>query len=286
MSGLGFWQVVRLLGVYVLNLLRFALRRSDLRFLPLTPGFMRAQVIYDRKRGNFFRLWLRDGLDLVTFGELFQREDYSTARFARHYESQAYYREALELGKVPLIIDCGAHAGFASVYFSQLFPEALIVALEPNTENFQQAKRNTQGRNVMLLNSAIGPQTGVGVLRDPGQGNNAYRIELDDAGDVGVVSISTVLEQYPSPTHFPTIVKIDIEGFEKDLFSANTEWLGEFPLLIIELHDWMLIGSANSQNFLKVMAESGRDFAYYGENVFSFRNPRKPSKRDLEGKTS
>ena len=70
----------------------------------------------------------------------------------------------------------------------------------------------------------------------------------------------------------PFIVKIDIEGFEKDLFSANTEWVERFKLLIIETHDWMFPTQANSNNFLKVISKHNRDFVHKGENIFSISN--------------
>jgi hypothetical protein len=34
---------------------------------------------------------------------------------------------------------------------------------------------------------------------------------------------------------FPFIVKIDIEGGEKELFTQNLEWVAQTPLIIIEL---------------------------------------------------
>jgi hypothetical protein len=43
-------------------------------------------------------------------------------------------------------------------------------------------------------------------------------------------------------------------------------------VIIIELHDWMLPGTANSQNCLKALSGTNRDFVFYGENVFSIRN--------------
>ena len=36
------------------------------------------------------------------------------------------------------------------------------------------------------------------------------------------------------------IVKVDIEGFEQNLFLSNTNWIDNCMLIIIELHDWMI----------------------------------------------
>jgi hypothetical protein len=84
--------------------------------------------------------------------------------------------------------------------------------------------------------------------------------------------MNTLLKQQRFNDTTPFIVKIDIEGFEENLFEKNTEWLDKFPLLIIELHDWMIPKSANSQNFLRCVSKLNRDFIYINENVFSIKN--------------
>ncbi len=278
---LGVLRYLLLFVQYIWGIVRWIVRQSSSRFVPLTPGFMSRQIIYDRKRGNRFSLTLRNGIDWIIFDQVFIAEDYGTHRFARHYETHLYYREALSVGRTPLIIDCGGHAGFASIYFSQTFPQAQIVCIEPDPGNAAQARKNISGRNIRVIEAAISSQDGRGHLTDPGMGNVARRVSADRSGDVKMISLASVLDEYPEESFARTIVKIDIEGSESDLFSANTEWVETFPLLIIELHDWMMIGSANSHNFLRVVAESGRDFCYHGENVFSFRNPRRKSKRDI-----
>ena len=89
------------------------------------------------------------------------------------------------------------------------------------------------------------------------------------------MTVPEILAQYPSPAGYrPFIVKIDIEGFESDLFAENTDWVNDFPVLIIEMHDWLFPGQRTSSNFLKTIARLDRDFVYLGENVFSIRNDR------------
>jgi len=74
------------------------------------------------------------------------------------------------------------------------------------------------------------------------------------------------------PDAAPFIAKIDIEGGEAELFSSNCTWMGEFPLIIIELHDWMLAGKASSRNFLHAIAAYNFDVMLHGENLFCFNN--------------
>jgi hypothetical protein len=68
------------------------------------------------------------------------------------------------------------------------------------------------------------------------------------------------------------ILKIDIEGGEQDLFSGDVSWLPLMPIVIVELHDWMLPGQAVARNFLRAISVLDFDFVHVGENVFCFNN--------------
>jgi len=70
----------------------------------------------------------------------------------------------------------------------------------------------------------------------------------------------------------PFIFKIDIEGGESELFKERTTWMQRFPLIIIELHDWLFPGTSNSRNFLREVSNMNVDFVFRGENVFCFNN--------------
>ena len=59
---------------------------------------------------------------------------------------------------------------------------------------------------------------------------------------------------------------------QKELFKNNLEWISKFPIIILELHDWMMPKQANSTNFLKAISDHDRDFVFMGENVFSISN--------------
>ena len=52
----------------------------------------------------------------------------------------------------------------------------------------------------------------------------------------------------------------------------NTDWLKKIPMVIIELHDWLLPKQRTSANFLKTVSELDRDFNIKGENIFSIKN--------------
>ena len=108
-------------------------------------------------------------------------------------------------------------------------------------------------------------------IEDPDAGHNAFRtVRSVGTEGIDVLTIDRVMKEFD--TAVPFIVKIDIEGFESDLFSSNTEWIRRFPLILIELHDWLLPGQACSQNFLKAISAENRDFVHQGETIFSISN--------------
>jgi hypothetical protein len=74
----------------------------------------------------------------------------------------------------------------------------------------------------------------VGISSRPGkarldrgiEGNWGYRTALAEQGDVEMVTINDILEAHHDCV--PFLLEIDIDGFESDLFSANTEWVTAF----------------------------------------------------------
>jgi FkbM family methyltransferase len=242
------------------------------RYFPLIPSVLTRQVLFDRKQRRFIKIEIRDHVDFHTLSQIYLAEDYGIDRFRRQNELITFYRSMVGEGRIPLIIDCGANIGLASRYFSENYPEARIICIEPDRANLIQAKRNNTSANISFLEAAVGGEKSRGTIVDPGLGSDAYRVRHDENGATEIVSINDLLRQYDEDKFAPFIVKIDIEGSESDLFSGKTEWIEKFPLLIIELHDWLFPRSGNARNFLKEVAPLDRDFLYHGENIFSISN--------------
>ena len=211
--------------------------------------------------------------DLGVIRQIFEGQDYALERFPRGPEIRAIYDDFVALGRTPLIIDAGANIGASVVYFGVMFSKSHVVALEPEKENFALMMRNVGGLNVDARCAAIGSTADPLYLIDPGQGEWGYRAVKEQVGlPVPVFAALDLVREKIAKGYAPFIAKIDIEGGEQELFSRNAEWIDVFPLLIIELHDWLLPRSGSSRNFLRCVSDRDRDFVYYGENVFSFRN--------------
>jgi hypothetical protein len=63
----------------------------------------------------------------------------------------------IELPLVPrLIVDAGANVGYASIWFANRFPDAMIIAIEPSPANFHLLRENTADyTNVSLLQAGV-----------------------------------------------------------------------------------------------------------------------------------
>jgi FkbM family methyltransferase len=192
-------------------------------------------------------------------------------------ELLAFVRQQEATGRRPLIVDAGANIGASPVYFIANLPSALVVAIEPDLENFKLLSKNVEGLNVEALRSAVASTAGRARVLDPGRGEWAYRTEPIDESDSDVANTVprvTINDIYASHRagHFPFIVKVDIEGAERELFSANTEWVAQTPILIAELHDWMLPKTGTSRSFLRCVGELDRDFIHIGGDIYSIAN--------------
>ena len=247
-------------------------RNRQRRYVELSPRLACRQVLYDRTLQRRVEVEVRNDIDLGTLGQVFTSEHYQLDKLPRCAELLAFRDAVLAAGKKPLIIDAGGNVGFASRYFAENHPGSAVICIEPDPGNAAQARRNNDPQQVTVLEAAVGSEASRGRIVNAGADNNAYRIDRSAEGSVEIVSINDLLRGYGSPGYVPFIAKIDIEGFESELFSRNTEWIERFPLLIVELHDWMLPRSASTGPFLRAIATQDRDFLYYDENVFSISN--------------
>lgn len=239
----------------------------------LSPPFLRAQFLFSVKTRKLILLRIETYYDWATVIEIFGRREYDTFRFAAHPEITESLRN-LSNGATPLVLDLGANIGVASNYFTQCFPEATIVAVEPSSKNVNLLKINTaKTPRVRVVHGAVGSSSGKVALFDNGAGNNAFRTFGDESEITETVNCFSVGDLLANnPDSVPFLVKIDIEGAEKYLFSGNTEWIDAFKVIVVETHDWMLPGQAISSHLLAALGGRDRDLVFQGENLFSILN--------------
>lgn len=165
--------------------------------------------------------------DVDVFYQIFIEEEYSGLK---------------NLDASKLIIDCGANVGYSSIYFLNKYPEAHVIAVEPDTENFKLCQKNLApyGERVTLINSAIwSHKTGL-VVYNYGEGNEwqtqVKECEAHETPDLFATDIQSLLERFNAQQSID-LLKIDIEGAESVIFAQNYQtWLNNVQNLVIELH--------------------------------------------------
>ena len=213
--------------------------------------------------------------DHAVFWQCAVMEQYEIRRFPQFRRLQQTYEELDRSGQPPIIIDCGANIGLASLWFAKVFPRAKIVAIEPEAGNFELLKRNVAhlGERVTALNGGIWPESGWLKIDNTESGAAAFRVSVSDAETPGAVrayTVDEVLSLVRQST--PLIVKLDIEGAQKTLFARNTEWAGRTHLISLELDDWLMPWKGTSRPFFACISQHAFDYVLGGESIFCFRD--------------
>jgi FkbM family methyltransferase len=222
-------------------------------------------------RRFFYREASRTDRDVIK--QIFQTQNYHLGQFALSQSLKNYANQVAANGASLLVIDAGANIGASSVYLTQLDRRIHVCAVEPEPGNYSVLEANSVGFPITPIEAALASKTGKLWLSDPAIGEWGFRVGTG-AGtlQVAAITMADILRRFDATRYQPLICKIDIEGGEKDLFRANDAWIDQFPLIVIELHDWMLPGTSNSKNFLGAIAKRNFDVIFRGENIFCFNN--------------
>ena len=139
-----------------------------------------------------------------------------------------------------LIIDCGANVGYSSLFFLEHFKRAELIAIEPDARNFKILSANLKryGDRSRVIHGAVWLRScGLKVVSE-GLGKEwetkVRECEKGESENVRGYSISEIIEM--SKQKRAAILKIDIEGGEKYLFSGDPSWLPFVDHMVIELH--------------------------------------------------
>ncbi len=170
-----------------------------------------------------------------------------------------------------IIMDVGAYIGISSLYFAHKYPEALIYAFEPAADNYELLVKNTENTpNIVPICCAIKGRSGAASVYDIGS-PLGYRISAagsDSEGSVPCISIKEFVKD--KNIDRIDLLKMDIEGSEKDVFDMEDGWLAIVESLIIELHERFLPG-CNKSVFDKIDGSFSMGWVG-GENFYFARN--------------
>ena len=127
-----------------------------------------------------------------------------------------------------IVYDIGAHIGYYSSIFNNVTKSKEVVSLEPDFYSSNLIKRNTNERGI-VVNKFIGRELGYNTTT------------LND--------LSSVLNLEPS------VIKMDIEGFEVEAFEGGWEVIRNLrPQIFLEIHP-KFIHKRNPRAFEKLVDE-------------------------------
>ena len=172
-----------------------------------------------------------------------------------------------------VIIDAGANVGLASIYFANKYPDAKIIAIEPELSNFELLLKNVKKyKNITPLHLALWHKNEEINLVDPGLGKWGFMTENNDSNEnsygdvqhvVQAITVDEIIKDFELDSI--SVLKIDIEGAEREVFSDTSSWINKVDALIVELHDRMKMGC--SRSFYK--GTNGFETEWQlGENVY------------------
>jgi FkbM family methyltransferase len=164
--------------------------------------------------------------DVLLYRQIFERHEYD-----------------VPVARPPrVIVDAGANVGLASVFFAHRFPDARIIAIEPEAGNFALLAKNVADYpNVVPVKAALWSDNAVIDLFDPGAGPWGYVVGTADdvpgawRQHADGVTLDEIMRMYRLDRI--DLLKLDIEGSEREVLGASSAWIDAVDAVIVELHD-------------------------------------------------
>jgi FkbM family methyltransferase len=225
-------------------------------------------IYYNKHHFSIHHRETHDDKEAIT--SIFYDLQYNMPYGAHEEECSKEYHSILAEGKKPLVVDCGANIGVSTLWFKQRYPDAFIIAIEPAESNYELLLMNCNTDNILCIHAGIGAINCLGWINDTPSEGMQCRTTLDTTDkNVQIHSLPLILSLVPD--YIPFVLKVDIEGSEKELFSAHHTLLDAFKFIILEPHDWKFPGKQTAIPFFDFHVKMKRDFVMNHENIGSIR---------------
>lgn len=156
-----------------------------------------------------------------------------------------------------VIVDVGGYTGLSAAFFAHTYPAARVIVIEPDARNFELLRQNTaRFPNLSAVRAAVWKESGSITLSDPGLGSWGLQVsEAGDAPPAGEPIRAVTLDEIRQEFNLDRIdlLKVDVEGSEKEIFHTADAWLPFVDVICIELHDRFRAGC--SRSFFKAVEE-------------------------------
>ncbi len=165
----------------------------------------------------------------------------------------------------PLIIDCGSNIGMSVLYFKQKYPNAHVIAFEPDPDNFLLLKENVTQNNlsaVELNNVAVSDSNDDATLffesdKSSTLGNTTSPAWGDRPGFKSISVKAVKLSDFIKDKQIDYL-KLDVEGAEKKVFEDIKQYLPSIQELGFEFHHTNIENNnADYQFILDLLTHAG-----------------------------
>ena len=169
--------------------------------------------------------------------------------------------------KSNVIIDAGACIGMFSRMINKICKKSTIIAIEPETNNFNLLVKNTKKyNNIICKKNGLWNKKCNLIVEESSSGSWGFTVKEsknDEKYDIEAISMEDIINQYK--IDIIDILKLDIEGSEVEVFDKNCErWLNKVKVCIIEFHERKRPKS--SKKIINIMKKNNFDYYIYTEN--------------------
>jgi FkbM family methyltransferase len=141
-----------------------------------------------------------------------------------------------------VVLDIGANIGYYALLESKLVgPSGQVYAIEPVSSNYRMLARNialNDIKNIRTFNLAVGSKMGMENIYVASAGNISSLIRREGPTYVRTeqVQVVTVDDFVHTQDIQPVLIRMDVEGYEKEIIKGMTQTLQHKPKLLIEVH--------------------------------------------------
>lgn len=135
------------------------------------------------------------------------------------------------------IIDAGAHIGLTSIYFSLQYPRAHIISIEPDEINFDLLLKNTShNKNIKAINAAVWSTGGQATFnRGDSSVSGTCSVNSVEGVRVKTLCVDDLIKMCSNGSI--DLLKLDVEGAEKEIFEDSEKWINNVKSFVIEFHE-------------------------------------------------
>lgn len=138
------------------------------------------------------------------------------------------------ISKNDILLDVGANIG---IYTLLNYRKAkLVVSIEPEQYNFEVLKRNVETNNisnVVLVNKAVGSKKGL-----VGMNTTGGSARVEGKGSIEMTTLDNIIDELNVK---PTVMKMDIEGYEAEALRGFSNGLNYVKKIVMEVHSPSLL---------------------------------------------